>query len=372
MYEYILPKMVKQYDPETFYWPASPSSGGGFDHPNDENRGDVHYWDVWHGGKPFTEYRKFFFRYASEFGFQSFPAEKTIEAFTLPEDRNIFSYIMEKHQRNFSANGKMMNYMEQTFLYPTSFSLILYASQLMQAEAMRCAVEHFRRNRGRCMGTIYWQLNDIWPGASWSSIDYFGRFKALQYYAKRFFAPVLLSCQEKGMHTECPNVNAQPKPFTKSIQFNISNETTVDKEVEIVWHIRKASGKSAKCASLPVKVQALSSRWLEEIVLPDLLIFEEYVSYELWENGSLLSEDTVLFTAPKYFRYEDPRLCVKVKGKHITISSKTYSQGIEILNENQDLILSDNYFSLNASEKTVEIISGEPTNLTIRSVYDIR
>lgn len=124
MYEYILPQVLHQYDPDTFYWPASPSSGGGFDEPNGPNRGDVHYWDVWHGNKPFTEYRKFFFRYASEFGFQSFPCLKTVETFTLPEDRNIFSYIMEKHQRNNAANGKIMNYLAQTFQYPGDFDTI--------------------------------------------------------------------------------------------------------------------------------------------------------------------------------------------------------------------------------------------------------
>ena len=134
MYEYILPKVVKKYDPNTFYWPASPSSGGAFDEPNSENRGDVHYWDVWHGNKPITEFRKFYFRYLSEFGFQSFPLLKTCESFTRPEDRNIFSYVMEKHQRNQAANGKIMNYMEQTYLYPTGFSLVLYASQLLQAQ----------------------------------------------------------------------------------------------------------------------------------------------------------------------------------------------------------------------------------------------
>ncbi len=136
MYEYLFPRLLETEDPDRFYWPASPSSGGAFDEPNSENRGDVHYWDVWHGNKPFTEYRKFYFRYLSEFGFQSFPSIKTVESFTLPEDRNVFSYIMEKHQRNASANGKIMNYMEQTFLYPNDLDTLIYASQLLQGEAI--------------------------------------------------------------------------------------------------------------------------------------------------------------------------------------------------------------------------------------------
>ena len=97
IYEYLFPKLLKKEDPDRFYWPASPSTGGGFDFPNDPDRGDVHYWEVWHGNKPFTEYRKFYFRYLSEFGFLSFPSIKTVETFTLPQDRNVFSYVMEKH-----------------------------------------------------------------------------------------------------------------------------------------------------------------------------------------------------------------------------------------------------------------------------------
>ena len=150
------------------------------DFPNDPDRGDVHNWEVWHGNKPFSEYRKYYFRYLSEFGFQAFPSEKTIETFTDdPKDKNIFSYVMEKHQRNYGANGKIMNYLSQIYLYPGSFSLVIYASQLLQADAIRYGVEHYRRNRGRCMGAVYWQLNDCWPVISWSSVDYCGRLKAL-------------------------------------------------------------------------------------------------------------------------------------------------------------------------------------------------
>ena len=152
---------------------------------------------MWHGGKPFTEYRKFFFRYASEFGFQSFPSMKTIESFTLPADRNVFSYVMEKHQRNNAANGKILGYLAQTFLYPRSLDLLVYASQMLQMEAIRCGVEHWRRNRGRCMGAIYWQLNDCWPVASWASIDYFGRWKALHYAAKPLLRAGAFVCRRR-------------------------------------------------------------------------------------------------------------------------------------------------------------------------------
>lgn len=153
LYEYILPKTVKALDPQTYYWPSSPSSGGDFDNPSDETRGDVHYWDVWHGSLPFTDYRNHNFRYVSEFGFQAFPTLKTVESFTEPEDRNIFSYVMEKHQRNNAANSKIMTYLGQTYRYPTAgLGTLLYTSQLLSAEAMKYGVEHWRRHRGPVPG----------------------------------------------------------------------------------------------------------------------------------------------------------------------------------------------------------------------------
>ena len=157
MYERIIPQVLKKYDPETFYWPSSPSSGGSFDEPQDPNRGDVHFWQVWHGNKPFSEYRKYYFRYLSEFGFQAFPSLKTIEEGISddPQDWNIFSYIMEKHQRNNAANGKITGYLQQTYKYPYDFSSMIYASQLLQADGIRYGVEHFRRKPrqmyGRCI-----------------------------------------------------------------------------------------------------------------------------------------------------------------------------------------------------------------------------
>ena len=372
MYEYLFPRLLETEDPDRFYWPASPSSGGAFDEPNSENRGDVHYWDVWHGNKPFTEYRKFYFRYLSEFGFQSFPSIKTVESFTLPEDRNVFSYIMEKHQRNASANGKIMNYMEQTFLYPNDLDTLIYASQLLQGEAIRYGVEHFRRNRGRCMGAIYWQLNDCWPVASWASIDYFGRWKALHYYAKRFFAPLMISCEEEGLLSQSMNTNAEPFTVKKSIRLNVTNESMKDRNVTVKWQLRNSDGTVLKEEETGLTVKAMSSEWLERKELPEAKLYENYVSYQAFENGEEVSSGTVLFSAPKHFKFADPDLKVKVKGDEITVSAKAYAKSIEIRNENDDLILSDNFFDINGGEKTVKILKGEAKNIKVRSVYSIR
>ncbi len=373
MYERILPQMCHELAQQTYYWPSSPSSGGSFDNPNDPNRGDQHYWDVWHGNKPFTDYRKYFFRFASEFGFQSFPLMKTIEMMSDdPKDYNIFSYVMERHQRNGAANGKIMNYMQQTYLYPTSFDTLVYASQLLQADGIKYGVEHFRRNRGRCMGAVIWQLNDCWPVASWSSIDYGGRLKALHYYAKRFFAPVLLSCNEEGQMSSEKQFNQLPKEFPKSIQLCLSNEKRNDISVTIKWQVRDALANLLEGHEETIEAPALSSKWLEKVDLPEIDIRNQYVSYGAYIDGEEVSGGTVNLSRPKYFNYADPELSFEINGDEITVHAKAYASSVEILNENQDIILSDNYFDMNAGSKTVKILSGKSDNIRLRSVYDIR
>ena len=373
MYERIIPEVLSQYDPETFYWPASPSSGGSFDEPNSADRGDVHFWDVWHKNSPFTEYRKYYFRYLSEFGFQSFPSLETIKEFTdEPSDFNPFSYIMEKHQRNYGANGKILNYMQQMFLYPTKFDTFIYASQLLQAEAIKYGVEHFRRNRGRCMGAIYWQLNDCWPVISWSSVDYCGRYKALHYYAKRFFAPIMISCEESGMMSNHANMNRQHFEFEKSFKLNVTNETLNEETVTIEWEIRNAKAAVLEKHSCRLQIPALSSKWLEKIQVPQINIWNEYVSYRVIKDGIELSSGTVIFSYPKYFKYENPKLEYTVSENKIIIRADSYAKSVYITNAGDTLVLTDNYFDMNGGEKIVEIIEGNTEDLRIRSVYDIR
>ena len=372
MYERIIPEVLSEYDPDTFYWPASPSSGGSFDEPNDPNRGDVHYWEVWHGNKPFSEYRKYFFRYASEFGFQSFPSVKTLETVTDdPKELNPFSYVMEKHQRNYGGNGKIAKYMQAAYRYPENFSDFVYASQLLQADGIRYGVEHYRRNRGRCMGAIYWQLNDCWPVISWSSIDYYGRWKALHYYAKRFFAPVMLSCEEQSWMTVEADMNRQHFEFEKSIRLNVTNETLDAHRVLVKWAVRKTDATILREEEQWLEVPALSAVWMDKVELPQIDCFNEYVSYEAWENDQIISQGTVIFSYPKYFRYLNPGLTVRVDGDEIVVKAEAYAKSVEIRNENDDLILEDNYFDMNAGEYRVKILDGKPDGLKVRSVYDI-
>lgn len=372
MFEYILPAIVKETAPQTYWWPASPSSGGNFDAPNDENRGDNHYWDVWHGEKPFTEYRKFFFRYASEFGFQSFPCLKSVEQFTLPDDRNIFSRVMERHQRNQAANGKILSYLSQTFRYPNSFDDLLYASQLMQAEAIRYGVEHWRRNRGRCMGAIIWQLNDIWPVASWASIDYYGRWKALHYAAKRFFAPVMISAEEEGELSQNPKINEyHPAPLEKSFRLNVCNETLRDVTGEVVWALRTPDGAIVRQNQQTLTIPAMSAKWLDKVDCADASLTGHYVSFAFVVDDVALSEGTCIFCAPKHFEFVDPRLTLETRGDTLVVTSRTYAKQVWLESEDADLLLDDNAFDMNPGTKVVRVVKGTAEKVRVRSVWDL-
>lgn len=372
MFEYILPAIVKETAPQTYWWPASPSSGGNFDAPNDENRGDNHYWDVWHGEKPFTEYRKFFFRYASEFGFQSFPCLKSVKQFTLPDDRNIFSRVMERHQRNQAANGKILSYLSQTFRYPNSFDDLLYASQLMQAEAIRYGVEHWRRNRGRCMGAIIWQLNDIWPVASWASIDYYGRWKALHYAAKRFFAPVMISAEEEGELSQNPKINEyHPAPLEKSFRLNVCNETLRDVTGEVVWALRTPDGAIVRQNQQTLTIPAMSAKWLDKVDCADASLTGHYVSFAFVVDDVALSEGTCIFCAPKHFEFTDPQLTVEKRGDTLVVTSHAYAKQVWLESEDADLLLDDNAFDMNPGTKVVRVVRGSAEKVRVRSVWDL-
>ena len=376
IFERMFPRIIDEICPYIPYVSSSPSSFGSFIEPRNENFGDSHYWQVWHGGLPFIDYRNHYFRYLSEFGFESFPCEKTVNSFTLPEDRNIFSRTFEMHQRCKGANKKILNYLGDTFKYPTEFGTLLYASQLLQAEAIRCGVEHLRRNRNdnRCMGALYWQLNDIWPVASWASIDYFGRYKALQYVAKRFFAPVMISCAEIGETTTRPYVVMQQDfyDYTTQARLNVTNETTNDVSGTVNWELRSAESNVLQNGSTDIVVPALSSLWLSNMDFNKTDVENNYLSFSFVVNNEIVSEGTVLFTVPKHYNFVDPNLRYEINGDEITVYADAYAKYIEIDSPDSDFILSDNYFDMNAGSKTVKILEGTPKTIRLRSVYNIK
>ncbi len=373
MAEFVIPHIVKKVCPEISFVSSSPSSHGFYDNPRDENVGDQHYWQVWHGNLPFVEYREHYFRFLSEFGFQSFPSIKTIEEFTLPEDRNPFSEVMELHQRNASANGKILNYLSQTYLYPTKFENLVYASQLLQAEAIKYGVEHLRRNRGRCMGALYWQLNDCWPVASWSSIDGKGRYKALHYEAKRFFEPIHISCEETGEYSTRKDVTDERYyGYETKAKIFVNNDTMSDVEGIVEWSLCANDGTPLQSGQEKLLVKALSYASLDEIDFCKTDVRKNYLSFSFKVGGEIVSRGVVLFTKPKHYQFLDPAITVDVRGDELIVTANAFAKYVYIGNSGDDLILSDNFFDMDKGERRVKILSGNASDLTIKSVYDIR
>ncbi len=216
-----LPGWVKEWDPDGIYWPSSPSSDTPFRNVNAQDRGDAHYWDVWHGRQPFTAYRSQYPRFMSEFGFQALPPLATISTYADAADWNMTSYVMEHHQRSGTGNGLMLGQMTDNYRTAKDFPSLVYLSMMLQAEGIRYGVEHWRRNMDRVSGTLYWQLNDCWPVASWSSLDSFGRWKALHYAARRFYAPVLLSLHDRGPLIDIHVTSDLQQPWAGTVRWSL-------------------------------------------------------------------------------------------------------------------------------------------------------
>ena len=174
------------------------------------------------------------------------------------------------------------------------------------------------------------------------------------------------------MLSQEPNINAEPYDMEKSIRLSVANETREDRAFVVKWALRDRLGAIQREETISLKVPALTSVWLDKVELPDVNIYEDYVSYDLFENGQRLSGGTVIFSVPKYFHYADPQLSCRVEGDEIVVSAKAYAKSVEIQNENEDLLLSDNYFDMNAGEVRVKVLSGSTENLRLRSVYDIK
>ena len=237
---------------------------------------------------------------------------------------------------------------------------------------MQYGVEHWRRHRGRCMGAVIWQLNDCWPVASWASVDYYGRWKALHYYAKRFFAPVLISCHEEGILSQNTNVNAEPFALTKSARLNVSNETMREFKGKAHWSLRRPDASIISEGTFDVTVPALSAVWLPEQDFSDQDTYGCYYAYELIdEAGNIVGDGSVLFCAPKHFHFADPGLEAHLEGDTVVVTAKSYARSVEI-QCGADVVLEDNYFDMNAGERRVKILRGEPDAVRARSVYGIR
>jgi len=330
----VLKSVVARYSPQTPYWPSSPSAN--FEAPPDNPRdGDMHYWMVWHALEPIQKYTEQTPRFMSEFGFQSFPELATISTFAKPEEFDIGSTTMRAHQKNTGGNERILTYMLREYREPKDFASFVYLSQVQQAEAIKTGAEHFRRLRPRTMGALYWQLNDCWPVASWSSIDYTGRWKALQYYAVRFFDDVLVSPFHHDGKVEVFGVNDKLTPVRASLRRRLLD----------------FNGKVIATAANDVELKPQSSALLGTNTDAELLGSADptkaFVVYELIADGKTLSRNDVFFREMRDLALPTTKIEPRWSGANeITLSSPVLARHVALTFGDLDVHASDNYFDL--------------------------
>ena len=352
----ILPRVVARLEPEIPYWPSSPSAD--YEEVSEHfHSGDEHIWDVWHGRVPFTTYETHHPRFVTEYGFQSFPEMRTIETFTLPEDRtSIFTPVMLSHQKNNEGNSIIHDYLLRDYPEPKDFTSFLYVSQVLQAEGIKIGAEYFRRSRPETMGSIYWQLNDCWPVASWSSIDYDGRWKALQYYARRFYAPVLVSPHEEGgsmrIYVVSDKTSALPATldvslmdFDGKVLLEDKHEVSIDalaSKVYLDWPLAKLTEAGAADTS------------------------RVFIVARLIAGGEDVSRNIAYLAPVKEVHLKPAVLSTAVsgeKGKYtVRVTSPVLARDVYLSFGNLDATVSDNYFDLMPGE-TREIAVTSPAAL---------
>jgi beta-mannosidase len=348
----ILPTVVARLTPETPYWPSSPSSDY---EPTSASfvSGDAHDWEVWHGRVPFTDYEKHHWRFVTEFGFQSFPEWKTVESFTQPEDRtSIFTPVMLAHQKNNEGNAIIRDYIAKDYPEPKDFPSFLYVSQVLQAEGIRIGAEHFRRSRPETMGSIFWQLNDCWPVASWSSIDYYGRWKALQYYAKRFYAPVLVS----------------PHIENGAVRAYIVSDSTAARKATLRLRLMDFNGKALLEEAKPVEIAPLSSQSYLDWPLKKLADLgakdtsRVFVVAEVESGGKPLSRNLIYLAPVREIRLPAAALKAEISGSNgnylVRVTAPVLARSVFVSFGELDATLGDNYFDL---------LPGETAEISVRS-----
>ena len=353
VFDKLLAEIVGDLHPDCDYWPSSPHTPHGDRQEwNDPTCGDAHLWEVWHGGKPFEWYRTCEHRFNSEFGFQSLPEPKTVYDYTEEHDRNVTSYVMEQHQRS-HGNGRIMEYMLQWFQAPNGFENTLWLTQILQGMSIKYACEHWRRMMPRGMGTLYWQLNDCWPVASWSSIDYHGRWKALHYMAKNFFAPLMVSGVEdveKG-----------------TVEIHVTSDLMKVADASVSWVVTDVDGKRLSKGGRTVRAAARSTRKVETLRLGELVEAHEkrglLVWLELKAPGQSASRNLVFFARPiRRQRIFAPRpkhldlnrkpgMAQKIARRadgtfDVTLSTKRPALWVWLELDKVDARMSDNFFHL--------------------------
>ena len=347
-----IPQALKEADPTRYYHPTSPNAG--FDNVG-YGEGDIHYWGVWHGKEPFETYPEHIARFVSEYGFQSYPELSTVRKFTDAPDRHLHSEAMLAHQRCMAderrdreyGNRLIQTYLDRWYRTPKDFESYLYVSQVMQAEGVKVGMDAHRRAMPYCMGSLYWQIDDCWPVASWSSIDYFGRWKALHYTARRIFAPVIVSPVVGDNETQFYIVSDRREPLTASLEIAVLD----------------FSGEEISRKVLPVTVEANTSGVYVTLTRQELTGGKDdaqlLVVARLTSGGGMVAENLSYFRLPRDLKLSPPNIATRVTkstgGCSLQLVSQSLARSVMLACGDDAGFFSDNYFDLLPGQtKTVE------------------
>ncbi|HEV2330996.1 MAG TPA: glycoside hydrolase family 2 protein [Verrucomicrobiae bacterium] len=364
LFKDLIAKGVAQWAPQATYVSGSPECG------------DTHYWEVWHGPKMFDAYRSLT-GFMSEFGYQSFPEPKTVRVFTSEADRaSVLTPVMKWHQRSSrgdtEGNGLMLEMMAHYFNAPKDFDMTLWLSQILQGYGIKIGAEYWRQTMPKSMGCVFWQYNDIWPGMSWSSVDYFGRWKALHYMARKFYSPILVSGIEH--------------PEDGSADIFITNDLLEAKTGRLEWEVTDLNGTRLKHGSFKVEMPSRKSVKVETMHVGDEIAQFGASGVLLWldllVHGKSVSENLIFFALPKELKIGDPKLAWDVRktsdGFEVSVASATPAFWTWLELENADASYSDNFFHCRLGEPRKILVQPKTDmdkdefvkQLRVRSLYD--
>jgi len=359
-----LPEVVERLGGATPYWPSSPWRGDeDTGHPAGEARGDTHFWDVWHGRNPVKDYERWNFRFASEFGMQSYNSLPTQATFCPASDGNIFGTVMEDHQKNKGGNQVILDYVSRRYRFPKDQASLIYLSQLNQVHCVQTGTEHYRRNMPQCMGALYWQLNDCWPVASWSSIEFTGRWRALHHAARRFFAPALVSAHVPG--DEVFTTNNYRSSTVQRVHVHTSYDGPRMARGVVRWDLFHLDGRVLLSGSKKVVLRPMRSVRQKTLDLAGPIAEfgrdSIYLRVALDVGRRRVSEGTALLTLPRFMSLPRPRTKVSFRVKApryalVRFTSPVYQHRFEFDFAGQSFTSSDNFFDLYPGEtKEVEV-----------------
>ncbi|MCE3283448.1 MAG: beta-mannosidase [Chitinophagaceae bacterium] len=357
----LIPFIINELDPQRPYWPSSPSLGWGRD--SAYRKGDVHYWGVWWGKEPVEKYNEKAGRFVSEYGMQGMPGIKTIRQFSESKDWDTSSPVMRAHQKHPFGWENIKHYIEARFKTPKTFEDLVYVSQLMQADAIKTAIEAHRRNKPVTMGTLFWQWNDCWPVTSWSAVDYYGRKKALYYEVKRSFAPLTLSVVTDSV--------------TYGLQVSVMSDLADTCVFDIAFQMFDFGGTHIRSGIvtprdtlLPNGVKKYSLKPNYYLDAPDF-----YLLFQVKRGDTVLAEYTQHYLPPKKLRLSRPVITWKIRNKYMELQADKFAYGVDI-DAPDGVELEDNYFHLHPGQKkSVKFSSTVPVGdlkkmIKIRSLVD--